>query len=53
MKTVSVKLYVVIGQVKTATTVLLASLIFDEKVSVRTRNSFYVCCASRMPANDC
>lgn len=40
MKTVSVKLYAVIGQVKTATTVLLAGLIFKEKVSVRMRNSF-------------
>ncbi len=40
MKTVSVKLYAVIGQIKTATTVLLAGLIFKEKISVRMRNSF-------------
>mmetsp|Transcript_5618 Transcript_5618/g.23131 ORF Transcript_5618/g.23131 Transcript_5618/m.23131 type:complete len:234 (-) Transcript_5618:2047-2748(-) len=40
MKTVNVTLYAVLGQVKTAMTVLLGSLIFGESISTRTGIAF-------------
>ena len=40
MKELSVRLYAVVGQIKTAATVLVGSLIFGEYISNRARCSF-------------